>query len=92
MATAPRIAAARRDDGEGEDAIGSELQQLQRAVLGAPNVASGTFDGDADLAKSDPGAQPAQVPVMFRHRADFVDDAARHEAKIAGIQGQLDRR
>ena len=45
---------------------------------------------DADLAKAEPGEHAAHEPVLLRHRAEGLDDAAVGEAEVACGGGDLD--
>ena len=63
---------------------------MRKLYLLLPGVTLVALDRDADLPEAGPGPEAAQEAVALRDAAEEIDDAARHEAEVAGVERELD--
>src|SRR6516165_5315664 len=75
-------------NGKGKNPVGGQPGQSEETILALTGMPFRTFDRYANLAVTHPTAKPAQVTMMLRQAADFVDHSPRHQAEISGVDRQ----
>src|ERR1700724_3380471 len=65
---------SQRNNRKREDPIRRKLEEAQGAVLGSSRMTRRAFDGHADLPETNPGAETAEIAMVFRHVPDFIQD------------------
>jgi len=66
-----------------EDAIGCELEQFSKGVLGLTGITGLAFVYKAGLAEADPTAKTADETIALGQVVDGIDDFRAHDTEIA---------
>ena len=75
---------------ETRDRVGGQAHHLAQRVLGGTRIAGRSLIFDRHLFEPDPTAQPAHKAVFLAQRTHGQHDLAVHQAKIAGIERDVD--